>query len=116
MAKFKAKSPIVDAVMWEGDNQKAVTSLMAKGAPPPLFTKDGTVDLWTPNGILRARRGDFIVRDPDGDVGVCRFEAFVSLFEVIDATDKKGKADFKDAEARKLALETQQEEGHHGQD
>ncbi len=115
MGKFKQKSPVVDAVPWKGDNEEEVKALMPAGAPPALFTKDGTVDIWTPRGILRAHLHDWLVKDSDGDVGVVRFESFVSMFDVIQETDKKGKAYFKDAEARKAALDKQLKEGHHGQ-
>jgi hypothetical protein len=111
VSKFKQKSPVVEAVMWDGKDEKAVNAIVPKGYPPPLFTKDGNVDIWTASGILRARVGDFVVVD-GADVLAVRFEAFVGGYEVIPETDKRGIKDFKDAQERKMALEKERGVGH----
>lgn len=115
MAKFKQKSPVVDAIVWGGDNEKAVKNFLPKGMPPPLFTKDGAVDLWTSVGIIRAKQGFFIIKDADGDVGVCGSEGFVRAFECIPETDAHGKKDYEKALAHKAAMDKQLKEGHSGQ-
>lgn len=115
MAKFKQKSPVVDAIVWDGENEKAVKAFLPKGMPPPLFTREGAVDLWTPVGIVRARQGFFIVKDSDGDVGVCGAEGFVRAFECIPETDAQGRKDYEAAVVRKAALDKQLKEGRDGQ-
>lgn len=115
MSKFKQKSPVVDALVWEGDNEEEVKAFMPKGSPPALFTKDGTVDLWTGYGIIRAQVGQFIIKEEDGTLGVVRPESFVNAYEVIEETDGDGRARYHDAEKRKAELDRQLKEGHHGQ-
>ncbi len=115
MSKFKQKSPIVEAIAWEGDNEKEVKAFMPPGAPPPLFTRDGDVDIWTAVGIVRAKPNAFIIKDAEGDLGVMGAEGFVRAYEVVPETDGDGRARYFDAEKRRAALEKQQQEGHHGQ-
>lgn len=115
MAKFKQRSPIVDAIVWEGDNEKELRAHLPKGYPPPLF-KDETVDLWTDRGIIRAHRGDFIVKEPDGMILVYRPEYFAGSYETIQETDKEGREAFAVAERRRAEIEKQRKEDGHGQD
>lgn len=115
MGKFKQKSPVVDAITWDGDNEKEVLAFMPKGAPPPLFTKDGDLDLWTSVGIIRAKPGFFIIKDADGDLGVCGSAGFVQAFECLPETDKRGRERYALAKKRKAETDKRLKEGHDGQ-
>lgn len=114
MSKFRAKSPIVDAVVIDEKNEKTIKGMLDKNYPPPMLMQDGTWDFWTPNGIIRARPGDFMVMGMDGYITIFRPEAFANGFEVIPETDTQGKKDFAEAEDQLAALKRRQMEETHG--
>ena len=87
--KFKKKPVVIDAIQWTGENGEEVRTFIGEkdcivpiDSPIPL-QQFAYMTLKTPEGYLNAQRGDWIIRDANGDFYPCEEEIFTTIYEPI---------------------------------
>ena len=86
--KFRKKPVVIDAVQWTGD-QAAVDALM--GLSPDaidriLFCDDGSLEIPTLEGNMRADTGDWIIRGVKGELYPCKPDIFEATYDSVQPT------------------------------
>lgn len=78
LTKYKKKPVIIDAVQW--DSTDAGCLLLAKQQEWKLDI-EGSVFIATLEGVLKANKGDFIIRGVKGEFYPCRPDIFFETYD-----------------------------------
>lgn len=80
----RKKPIIVQALQWTGDNKKAIEKFMEDYKYAPVFPKSRkTVIIYTLEGDIAARKGDFIIKGVRGEFYPCKPEVFIQTYEQV---------------------------------
>lgn len=80
-AVFKRRPLHVEAIRWTGDNREAVAAFIG---PDCEFERDGDIVYATTaslEGIAEAAPGDWLIREPCGDLASCEPAVFTLTYE-----------------------------------
>ncbi|MTB77347.1 hypothetical protein GKS24_01710 [Streptococcus uberis] len=82
--KYRQQPILIDALRWTGDNIKEMCNFLEVYN----LTTERTYDqcymyLWTKQGLIRASKGDFIIKGVDGEFSTCKPDIFAKLYEKI---------------------------------
>lgn len=84
MAKFRKKPVEVDALRWTGDNILAVYEFMHPQQPTYMWEfsdRDEIVGIETLEGVMVAKKGDWIIRGVKGEFYPCKSDIFEASYE-----------------------------------
>jgi hypothetical protein len=85
MGRYRKLPVEIEAVCWTGDNAAEVADFMRSS---PIFSSDGHgrawVDISTLEGVIRADRGDWIVRGVQNEYYPVKPEIFAVTYEAVD--------------------------------
>lgn len=96
MAKFRKKPVVIEAVRWDGKNWQEVydftrteDGLSLTTGPHPQIEDYGRVGdkicctVETPEGLMTARQGDWIIRGVKGEFYPCKPDIFEATYEPV---------------------------------
>jgi hypothetical protein len=90
--KYRKKPVVIDAVLWTGDNLKEVISFSTLHQSASKWTweeyeeivkRDG-LKIFTLEGTMSARIGDWIIRGVKGEIYPCKPDIFEATYEKIE--------------------------------
>ena len=91
--KFKRKPVVVDAFMFTADVDVVAPRWFQDDVQNDLVfvdraIRDGAVrvygcTIYAPQGRMQAKIGDYIVREPSGEISICNAKKFKELYERI---------------------------------
>lgn len=80
--QYRKKPVEVEAIQWMGNNAEEVTEFMSTGQR--LFSiKRPKVMIWTPEGIMTASIGDYIIKGVHGEFYPCKPDIFHKTYEEV---------------------------------
>lgn len=79
MAKFRKKPVIVEAIRWDGGNNKAVADFCVEKY---AFIEDKLL-IGTLEGVMEANMGDWIIRGVKGELYPCKDDIFKMTYEEV---------------------------------
>jgi len=86
--KYRKKPVVIEAVQWKGDNAIEVFAFVGIGRIDFTNSHLGELSIDTLEGVMRASKGDFIIRGVEGELYPCKPEIFAATYEeVSDTTD-----------------------------
>jgi hypothetical protein len=83
MAKFRKKPVVIEAVEWTGEQEavNGLVALMAGKDDAILFCDDGSLEIPTLEGDMRAETGDWIIKGVKGELYPCKPDVFAATYE-----------------------------------
>jgi hypothetical protein len=85
--KYRKKPVVVEAVQWTG-NIKLIVGLGCNSGDWKLSTSSSPMDIIlqikTPEGIMLARIGDYIIKGVRGELYPCRADIFEETYERVN--------------------------------
>jgi hypothetical protein len=92
MARYRKKPIEIDAVRNTGDWAPIIAFLDSVGAarvpfghrPPITRNDDGTLNIETPEGVMRADVGDWLIRGIKGEFYPCKPDVFDATYELAE--------------------------------
>lgn len=82
MAKFRKRPVVVEAVRWTGNNYRDVywfaNDVRAVQGQPGVLT------ITTPEGVMMASTGDWIIKGVKGEFYPCKPDIFAATYEPVD--------------------------------
>jgi hypothetical protein len=80
--KFRKKPVVIDAMQFTGDNIDALKEWVTSiGATFPGGPLDGNIAIYTPEGVMTASPGDFIIRGVKGEFYPCKPDIFKATYD-----------------------------------
>jgi hypothetical protein len=90
MAQYRKKPVVIEAFLWTGGPEQAEDPEWACSAIRDglmRFTKPGTPDVGleivTLEGVMRAARGDWIIKGVAGEIYPCKPDIFAATYEEV---------------------------------
>lgn len=84
MAKYKKKPVIVEAVRYIIDDSLPNWFMDRVTSNIIITHADGTCDIKTLEGTMKADKGDFIILGVNGEVYPCKPDIFEKTYELVD--------------------------------
>ena len=84
MTKFKKKSVVIEAVQYDGTEMSIVEILMMKGTNTSIRLDAGDLLFHNPNGLMRAEKDDWIVKEENGELYMYKPDVFDQSFERVE--------------------------------
>jgi hypothetical protein len=84
MARFRKKPVVIDAVQWTGDLSALRQWCAEIGASFPGGPNGDSIEIFTPEGMMTASPGDFIIRGVKGEFYPCKPDIFAATYEAVD--------------------------------
>ena len=94
MAKYRKKPVVVEAVQWDGTNEDEINKFVGLciGAKiywshnlygPNEYEKGLKLNIQTLEGVMRAKRGDYIIKGVNGEIYPCKPDVFEKTYEKV---------------------------------
>lgn len=86
--KYKKKPVVVEAVQWTGENIMEIHSFMEPVRPQPIkgfSNSDDLIGIETLEGLMIARKNDWIIRGVKGEYYPCKPGIFAATYESADS-------------------------------
>lgn len=87
MPKFRKKSVVVEAILWNGDNYDEVMVFAGGNAGNIIDLRGGTIIILTHEGKMAADKGDWIIKEPfptdDRKFYPCKPDIFDKTYEPV---------------------------------
>ena len=81
--KYRKKPVIIEAVKWTGENVKEIADFMGvESVPYDLNTHD--LSIMTLEGVMVAKKGDYIIKGVQGEFYPCKPDIFVETYEELE--------------------------------
>lgn len=79
MTKYRKKPVVIEAILWTGSNWQDIQDWGCKSAQ----TQDD--ELWIPTleGVIKAPKGDYIIKGVKGEFYPCKPNVFESTYEKV---------------------------------
>ena len=83
MAKFRKKPVVIEAIQWDGTNIKELKQMES----PSEFwfggmdRETGDLGIYTLEGLVTARIGDWVIRGVQGELYPCKPDIFAATYE-----------------------------------
>lgn len=82
--KFRKKPVVIEAVKYDGTENSVIDILELQGSGVRrLRICGGDVLVNTPDGIMRAKKGDWIIRGVEGELYPCESKKFEKTYEEV---------------------------------
>lgn len=84
MAKFRKKPVVIEAVLWNGDNIRAVMDFMHPEKPVYMTgfsNADELIGIETLEGRMVAQKNDWIIKGVKGELYPCKPDIFAATYE-----------------------------------
>lgn len=82
------KRPIeIEAIRWTGDNWPTVHEFVGDAdvqQSPRAWGPEGTIEIATLEGVMRAQPGDWIIRGVQGELYPCKPDIFEATYERVN--------------------------------
>ncbi len=93
MAKYRKKPVVIEAVLWDGQNEAEVTDLSDETDYVFDYFADNPTKLRirTLEGLMGAMAGDYIIRGVDGEVYPCKPHVFHQTYEEVGKVGRSRK-------------------------
>lgn len=85
MAKFRKKPVEIEAVQWTGQDSYETVRDFAGGSFICWHIHHDAVSLQTPEGVMAAGLGDWIIRGVKGEIYLCKADIFEATYEPVQA-------------------------------
>ena len=79
MAKYRKKPVVIDAVQWTGFNLQEMREFL----PHHLSGEDNSLNIKTLEGVMRADKGDWIIKGVKGEFYPCKPDIFEQTYEPV---------------------------------
>ncbi len=89
MALYRKKPVEIEAVLWDGEviseTPGWLSDALAKvaGEPGAIMRIGNSVDIFTLEGVMTARPGDYIIRGVKGELYPCKPDIFAATYEAV---------------------------------
>lgn len=80
MPKFVKKPIVIEAVRWDGDNHSEVMRFVGQ----VLDSDQEGIAIPTLEGVMRASRGDWIIRGVKGEYYPCKSDIFSATYDLVE--------------------------------
>lgn len=80
--KFRKKPVVIDAVQWLGHNFIEIDSFIT--VEHETYPANGEVYIPTLEGVMKAEKGDWIIRGVNGEFYPCKPDIFEKTYEVAE--------------------------------
>lgn len=80
MPKFRKKPVVVEAILWTGENLEEVSQFIGKARRMVPYN---VLQIYTPEGIMDASVGDFIIKGVAGEFYPCKPDIFEQTYEEV---------------------------------
>jgi hypothetical protein len=84
MPKFRRKPVVIEAVQYEGTEMSIVEILEMKGINTSIRVDAGDLLFHNPNGLMRAKKGNWIVKEENGELYRYKPDVFDQSFERLE--------------------------------
>ena len=96
MSKWRKKPVVIDAFQWTGGPEQEedpdwINDALRKdwGTPGSARFKDSgtpevTLEIWTLEGVIAAKQGDYIIRGVKKEIYPCRPDIFSATYEKVE--------------------------------
>lgn len=86
MKKYRKVPVVIEAVKWTGDNFYEIMTWADKNKSLSDIGRDkDTLAIRTPEGIMTASLGDYIIKGVKGEFYPCKPDIFEATYEQVDA-------------------------------
>lgn len=83
--KYRKKPVVIDAVQWNGENVDEISVLAAGCDVWATFNDRVAIAIPTPEGVMRASVGDWIIKGVKGELYPCKPDVFEVSYEAVQA-------------------------------
>jgi len=83
MAKYRKKPVVIEAIQWDGQNKDEIQAFFQK-SPIGYYIEDGCLLISTLEGIMKASKGDYIIKGVHGEFYPCKPDIFEETYEEIE--------------------------------
>lgn len=87
MATYRKKPVVVEAIQWTGDNIRDVERFMFPAQPVYMngfVDRDEFVGIQTLEGLMVARKSDWIIRGLKGELYPCKPDIFTATYDPVE--------------------------------
>ena len=85
MAKYRKRPVVIEAVQWTGRNLREIFAFCGQENIAPIERRpDYDLKIKTLEGVLKADRGDYIIKGVQGEIYPCKPDIFKSTYEQIE--------------------------------
>jgi len=81
MPKYRKKPIIIDAIQWDGDN---FNEIVYNFVGIICGQKNDFLDIQTLEGVMRADKGDYIIRGIKGEFYPCKPDIFENSYDPVE--------------------------------
>lgn len=83
--RYRKKPVVVDAFRWTGgpDQIEDPTWIVEAIRDGEVWYKEGKPFMWTPEGIVAANPGDYIIRGAAGEIYPCKPDIFEQTYQEV---------------------------------
>jgi len=79
--KYRKKPVVIEAVQWTGENAVKISSFIGGHE---FWHKDGRLSIDTLEGMMRADKGDYIIKGVEGEFYPCKPDIFKKTYEAVE--------------------------------
>lgn len=90
IATYRKKPVEVQAVQWDGSNIDEIREFGAKVVAGPTHGFQDVLAIDTREGIMRTKRGSWIIRGVKGEFYPCEDEIFKLTYDAVEQKKKRG--------------------------
>ena len=83
MAKYRKKPVVIDAIQWTGDNESENRVRQFYGDQAGLTRHHDVLLIETPEGVMTASIGDWIIKGVQGEFYPCKPDIFATTYEEV---------------------------------
>lgn len=84
MPKFKKIPVVIEAILWDGKNETHTKIITSFGANRTERGEDEVLRIETLEGIMRAQKGDWIIKGVKGEIYPCKPDIFAQTYEAVE--------------------------------
>jgi hypothetical protein len=88
--QYRKKPVVIEAVLWD-ETQETLKALLLIGFTPSGYSSHTSqeyvrkLDIWTPEGTMRANKGDYIIKGIKGEFYPCKPDIFKATYEEVES-------------------------------
>jgi hypothetical protein len=79
--KFRKKPVIIEAIRWDGKEKRALSIANFMGESGCTLAEDGSIEIETLEGPMKASPGDWIIKGVAGEFYPCKPHIFEATYE-----------------------------------
>ena len=86
MQQYRKKPVVIEAFLWDGKNFQDIERLLEAGDGKMSISYSNQVDyleIHTLEGVMKANKGDFVIRGVSGELYSCKPDIFEATYEKV---------------------------------